>query len=358
MRIGILTFHNAENYGAVLQAYALRRHLQEANPAAAVDIVDYRCPLIEQSYRYFRPLSRFNHRGMRRLVSFLLQFLYFPRRVKVKGVFTSFVADFLEPGRNGLDAYDCVVYGSDQIWNPALTGGDRAYLGRGFSGRKIAYAASDGGELVFGEETVGLLQDFQAISCRERSLSHKLRRHLSEKAVATVCDPVFLLSKRQWLAFARLPKQTDYVLVYKIAESKDVDREAECFARRWGKEVVQIVYVKSVKKFLCFTQKFISAITPQEFVGYFACADLVLTTSFHGTAFSVALERDFYTFRFERRSERVTDLLGELGLGGRFVERIPDLESREGHRIDWTSAGQRKEAYRKRSAEFLERSVR
>lgn len=353
MKIGIMTFHNAENYGAVLQAYALKKYLQETHPSCQVDIVDYRCPLVEKSYQYFKPLSRFKHKGMKKLLSFLLQFYYFPRRVRVKGVFEAFVADFLEPQNNSFNEYDYAIYGSDQIWNPSITGNDTAYFGKGFSGKKIAYAASDGGELVLGEETISLLQDFYAISCREKSLSHKLSQHLPEKSVETVCDPVFLLSKEEWLSFAQPPKERNYLLVYKISENKEMDTEAESFAKKWGKQVIQIVYVKSVKKFLCFKQKFVWAITPNEFVGYFAYADFVFTTSFHGSAFSTILERDFYTFQFAHRNERITDLFCEMELSERFVSHIPCYETLGEHAIDWTKVSQKKEEYRQRSVDFL-----
>ena len=357
MKIGIMTFHNAENYGAVLQAYALKNHLQKMNPSCQVDIVDYRCPLIEESHQYFRPISYFKHTGIRRIVSFLLQFLYFPKRVRVKGVFEAFVTDFLEPQNNSFNEYDYVVYGSDQIWNPSLTGNDTAYFGKGFSGKKIAYAASDGGELVSEKETISLLQDFHAISCREKSLSHKLHQHLPEKSVETVCDPVFLLSKEDWLSFAQPPKERNYLLVYKISENKEMDTEAESFAKKWGKQVIQIVYVKSVKKFLYFKQKFVWAITPNEFVGYFAHADFIFTTSFHGSAFSIILERDFYTFQFAHRNERITDLFCEMELSERFVSYIPCYETLGEHAIDWTKVTQKREEYRQRSVDFLNCSL-
>lgn len=357
MKIGIMTFHNAENYGAVLQAYALKRYLQETYPSYQVDIVDYRCPLIEKSHQYVRPLSHFKHKGVKKLISFLLQVLYLPKRVKVKAVFRSFVVKFLEPKKNNFDVYDYVVYGSDQIWNPSLTGNDTTYLGNGCTGKKIAYAASDGGELVFGEETISLLQDFQAISCREKSLSHKLSQHLPEKSVETVCDPVFLLSKEEWLSFARPPKERNYLLVYKISENKEMDTEAESFASKWGKQVIQIVYVKSIKKFLCFKQKFVWAITPNEFVGYFAYADFVFTTSFHGSAFSIILEKNFYTFQFAHRNERITDLFNELELTERFITHIPCYDTLEDHAIDWTRVSEKKEQYRQRSVDFLNCSL-
>ena len=117
------------------------------------------------------------------------------------------------------------------------------------------------------------------------------------------------------------------------------------------------MYVKSVKKFFCFTQKFVSEITPNEFVGYFAHADFILTTSFHGSAFSIILEKDFYTFQFAHRNERITDLFNELELTERFVSHIPCYDTLEEYAVDWTQVSQKKEEYRQRSVEFLSRNL-
>lgn len=356
-RIGILTFHNAENYGAMLQAYALKQHLEKENPSAAVGILDYRNPHIELSYKYFKPWSFFKHKGAAKILAVLLQLYYLPGKMKVKKCFRAFTEEYLKPAGGDFDSYDWMVYGSDQIWNPTLTGGDGTYMGKGFSGRKISYGASDGGELQVNPEIVKLLEDFDSISCRETSLTRRLGQCISHKPLATVCDPVFLLSKEAWLAFAKSPKETDYVLIYKVAENPVLDKEAERFARHHKKKVIQIVYVRSVRKFFCRAQKFVQAITPNEFVGYFAHADLVFTTSFHGTAFSILLERDFYTLQFGHRAERVTDLLDELGLSARFVRTVPGAEAREGHGIHYKSVAPKLAAYRDKSIEFLKRSL-
>lgn len=356
-RIGIMTFHNAENYGAVLQAYALKQCLEKENPSDAVSIVDYRNPLIEQSYAYFKPYSFFRNKGAARLLSVLLQLYYFPERVGIKRRFRAFCDEYLEPADKPLHSYDWMVYGSDQIWNPTLTGGDGTYMGKGFSGRKISYGASDGGELQVDKDIIQSLEGFDAISCRETSLARRLEPYISPKPLATVCDPVFLLSKEEWLAFAKSPKETDYVLIYKVAENPVLDTEAERFAKSLGKRVVQIVYVRSVRTMLCFTRKFVSAISPNEFVGYFAWADFVLTTSFHGTAFSIILEKDFYTFQFDHRAQRITDLLEELDLAARFVKAVPGVKSRGDHGVHYESVAPRLAAYRQKSVDFLRRSL-
>lgn len=353
-KIGILTFHNAENYGAVLQAYALKTFIKKIKAGYQVDIIDYKSPYITLTYKYIKPFSFFKTNGVRKLISYCLQFIYLPKKISVKKVFNDFDKKFLISKCDNLDAYDTIIYGSDQIWSLKLTNFDFIYLGENYNGKKISYAASDGGDLLLDDKNLKLLNSFYKISCREKSLTLRLQNKLKGKCLKTVCDPVFLLKKDEWLSFARKPKIGNYVLIYKIAESLKLEEEAVNFAKKHGKKVLQITYIKSIKKIFCFNQKFISAITPNEFVGYFAYADFIFTTSFHGTAFSIILEKDFYTLSFKKRSERITDLLNELNLTNRFVEQVPKFNNINEYKIDYSIVEDKRNKYINNSVSFLE----
>lgn len=314
MRIGILTFHNADNYGAVLQCYALQETLRSLRPDDEVCVVDYRNPLIEKSYRVL---------GLRRSVlGNITQLLYAPSQLKKRRRFSSFRGEFLSVGSPDPNDCDVVFYGSDQIWNPELTGNDLVYFGANFRGTKIAYGASDGGEIKITEKVKKMLGDFNSISCREKSLSEKVSEILGQ-TVPTVCDPVFLLSKDEWLGIAEKPHEQNYILAYKISENPGFDDEVERTAARLGKKAVQVVYIKSLRKFFCKKQHFVEGISVEKFLGYIASADLVITTSFHGTAFSIIFEKPFFVLAFGSGSERITGLLEAVSLPERYVEEIP-----------------------------------
>ena len=318
MKIGILTFHNADNYGAVLQCYALQETLKTLYPDDEVRVVDYRNLAIERSYRIL---------GLRRRpLGNVTQFLYAPALMRKHRQFGKFRTSFLDVGTARFDDYDVILFGSDQIWNAELTGSDLSYFGKGFFGTKIAYAASDGGEIGSTDDEIqGLLRGFSAVSCREKSLSKKICAMTGRGDIQIVCDPVFLRSKRQWQEFSQLPEERGYVLAYKISEHPQFDSEAEFLGRQLGKQVVQVVYVRSLKKMFCRRQKFIECLSPQQFVGLFDSADFVLTTSFHGTAFSLIFEKPFFVLAFDGRSERITDWLSRLGLQGRYGESARTL---------------------------------
>ena len=170
MKIGILTFHNADNYGAVLQCYALQEHLKKLFPSEEVCVIDHKNPLIEKSYRVFP----FSWNGKRSVLGNILRFGYWcvmvPERMKAKSGFVSFRKNALCVGSDLLSDYDIIFYGSDQIWNKTIVGDDEAFFGKHYDGKKIAYAASDGGELILDDCTVEALKSFKIgrASCRER----------------------------------------------------------------------------------------------------------------------------------------------------------------------------------------------
>lgn len=316
MKIGILTFHNADNYGAVLQCYALQEVLKRKFPNDDVSVVDYRNKKIEKSKKVIQLRKK--------IISNVTQFIYVPSLIKKSRMFDEFRQRVLDLDSDSLSEYDAIFYGSDQIWNFELTGSDLVYLGKGFSGIKIAYAASDGGGLVDSKaEVEDLLLKFNEISCREKSLTQKIIALTSRHDIKTVCDPVFLISKIDWLKIAVLPKEHNYILAYKVGENPDFDREVEKVSRYLGKPVIQIVYQKSIRKLFYQKPSIVKNVVVEKFLGYFANADLVLTTSFHGTAFSLIFEKTFYVLKIKKRSERITDLLAKVGCRSRYVDSVP-----------------------------------
>lgn len=324
LKIGILTFHYAENFGAVLQCLALQKSLEKYFPDAEVSVVDYRNPKIVYDYAIFHFRNKNLYRKIR---SFIGGILYLPQKIKCRSNFKKFVQKNLNAGSTYFSDYDAIFYGSDQIWNPKITGGiDENYFGGNFAGVKIAYGASDGNSLEITDKIKNHLDGFAAISVREKSSEEKFS---FLKNICSVCDPVFLLSKDEWLKAAVPPKDKNYIFAYKIGENLNFDDEAEEHGKRLGKKVIQAVYVKPLRKIFYKNQKLVQGISPLEFVGFIANANFVVTTSFHGTAFSVVLEKPFFTLQIGSYSERITDLLKNVGLEKRYVSSISDADLNE-----------------------------
>ncbi len=128
MRIGILTYHNAVNYGAVLQAYALQESLEKMNNVDAV-VINYRSPAVDSQYQFA------GYKGSGSLKKFLLSNVTAFLRMKKKRIFEEFVSSKLKctgkmccvSDRN-LENIDAIIVGSDQVWNPSCSKGDSTYL--------------------------------------------------------------------------------------------------------------------------------------------------------------------------------------------------------------------------------------
>lgn len=325
-KTAVITFHRALNYGAILQAYALKRTLEKLGCDAA--IIDYRCPHIESVYRPFdtRHCKNLSSKGKKCLKSVGL--------ARKRRRFDRFAHDYLnltrpcksrEDLQKAVQGYDAVITGSDQVFNPDVTGCDRSYfldfVSNGTS--RIAYGASIGYAVFPQEHRDGfkeLLERFNAISVREKSACDDIAA-LSGLSVGAVLDPTLLLSKQEWLDIAQTPKGLPerYVLVYMMEGCRYVIDHARKLARESGAKLVLInptlKQQVSCKDFVRYT-----CASPQEFVGAFAKAQAVVTNSFHGAAFSLIFQKDFYAEASNReKSSRIVDLLCSPGLTDRLL---------------------------------------
>ncbi len=257
------------------------------------------------------------------------------------------------------DFFDTYVIGSDQVWNPGITAGclDQVFLAGfpfGKGGRKyVSYAASVGdGELSRGqlETLASALCRFDAVSVREESVAGMLQPY-SAGPLRTVLDPVFLPGREVWEA-VESPRtmKGKYILVYLVKKTETVEKVARRIAEQLGAKVVM------VSSFLVYgdSRDYIQTASPADFLSLVRYAECVVSTSFHGTAFSVIYGRPFYSVCPEREggNTRVVSLLGELGLAGRCImdDTVPDFLP-----IDYGPVYLRLEEMRRESCVFLER---
>lgn len=334
MKIGILTFHCAHNYGAVLQTYGLQEYLKSCGHD--VEIIDYRPTYLTRGYEAF-PLPDLRKisllRRCKRLAYWCVTLPWrlraFPVRVRRRRGFEKFISEklnlsrnrFKEGGRVPAENYDAIFFGSDQIWSPNHThGADRVFFGDfpAPSGtRKIAYAASAGAASeTLGENTfvANALKNFDAISVREANLAAALQPKTDLK-IETVLDPTLLVDKSIWEKLAVPPKtQKKYVLVYQVSYNPEADRIARELAEQIGAEVVSVWAGYSLRGNMLKTE------TPEQFVGWFKNAACVVSTSFHGTAFGLIFEKPlYYVGRGDAAENRPKQILNALGLSDRYI---------------------------------------
>lgn len=332
MKIGIFTFHRALNYGAFLQAFSLKRYLTEIGHQ--VDVVDYWPQEHVDMYRFFSA-KWMKNRSIVGKLKYLLNCILRYSRVKRRSAkmnrlqihFLGILPQIKYSSSKELAGlqYDCFVYGSDQIWwkwNNLPDGKyDWTYWGDyvGKNVRKISYAASMGVISPNEDEKKQIalkLKNFQSISVRESGLKNFIQP-LTDKPVCQVIDPVFLTSKIQWEQLAVKPKIAGkYVLLFNLMNSPD----AEIVAKRKSDELqCPLIEITASVNSLKFGRNIYQTLDAFEFIGFIKNAEFVVTSSFHGTAFSVIFEKEFYSVGFKNNSGRVTSLLTSLKLNERFL---------------------------------------
>lgn len=338
-KVGIMTYHRANNYGAVLQAYALQKYLEKQNVES--EIVDYQSTYLEKAYRGIS-LSG----GLKTKLSALSNF---PIQLVKEKKFDAFRHEYLITSKKYLDDaimeasddFGSFVFGSDQIWNYDLSGKDKYYLGAFIKNpQKLnSYAASFGTFRSNEEEYVRLLRRFNNVSIREESGLEFFEKVTGRKDAEIVVDPVFLLERDEWKKLACKPKKKGYIFLYTLqGKTTQMMKAAEELSRNTGLPIVEMqAWFRPKPKNV--RPRFWD--DPIDFLSWINDADFVVTDSFHCTAFSIIFRKKFWVKIAEcknQRQSRVGNLLYSLKLESQIMpddtskweyEYLPDFELAE-----------------------------
>lgn len=324
MKTVTVTFHAEHNYGAVLQAYALQKYL--LNSGFDNEIIDIRHSASVDKIRIFKKVDScrdlannfFSLLRYKSLKVGLNRFIDFVDCYQNKTHIYNSISDLIMNPPNS-DVYIC---GSDQIWNISNVVSKEFFLQ--FGGKKvrrISYAASFGVS-EFNDEKMTILadylKDFDAISVREKSGVDLLYSKLSYNATRCI-DPVFLLHDC-WSELSRKAKNIlpdkKYILVYSLYNNDLMKNTIKKSKRKYGYEIVQIGY-KGYSPL--YHDKMILNAGPLEFISLIKNAQAVITSSFHGTAFSIIFKKPFLAVVNPLVGSRIMDLLSDIGLQDRIV---------------------------------------
>ncbi len=367
--IGILTFHWADDYGAMLQAYALKQYLQKSS-GERVEIIPYApvkltgrywfCPIVacekDGKQKYSFVFYRF-----KRNCSFLPGFLKRRRNMRVfRHRYLTGKPAKRRADRLSLEKYSCTFVGSDQVWNPEITVGlDDAYLGnvkRKGACKLISYAASLGGNQIPEKYLSGfekaVNKNFAAVSLREKSAVPFVESILQRK-VADVLDPTLLLAKKEWEKMAKLPRERGYILFLVTEYNEDMVRCLHEFSTGLQRRVIQLSMPWPGENESWIDIKVEGG--PSEFIGYFQNADYVVTNSFHGMVFSVLLEKQFLIFSHSNKNARIESFLEKLDLRMRLIEKGKTVIMADMLReIDWRHVKVLLEKEKESSVRFIQ----
>lgn len=295
-KIGILTFHFADNYGAVLQCLALQEKCKELG--CDVEIINYK------PYQMITWKSR-----VKQLV----------HKSPQQRLFQSFRDNHFIMSTNR-SKFDCVVVGSDQVWNPTIIGFDDYWFSpKENYGHICSYAASFGKsslnteELSFLKKQTEILSKYDTIAVREetgKSILYKLGIDS-----VTVCDPTLLfydhadfyrlLSARSRLRSEK-KLQEGYILVYSLEKSDPIDFHSQKIKAEIGLPVVSL-HPMNGRTQDC--DMFISDTDPYDFLWLIEHCTYMITNSFHGLAFSYIFKKKVYCVGHSSLSSRQTELM-------------------------------------------------
>lgn len=323
-KIGLLTFHRALNYGAVLQAYALQSAVKKVG--FECEIIDFvtksHCQEEKLAAAGEKKLPALNRKRYFKFCQFINKYLH------LSSTQYHTERDFIEH----FPQYDSYIVGSDQVWNPDMvTRGTSSKIYflhlDGFHG-KIAYAPSIG---IAKEKRLQpylkYIQDFDYLSMRENKSAQYLTSQLNRR-VEQADDPVFLLERDKWKRLAVQKYITPpYVLLYLVREDEFSLKITKQIAKKLHCRVIVINYLKEYSGYHVYN---CTTAGPIEFLNLIRNAQVVCTSSFHATAFSIIYNVPFFTFEQIKEDDRISDLLEHFKLKDRLLSKessIPDVQT-------------------------------
>lgn len=292
-KIGILTFHRAYNFGAVLQSYAVQQAIRSISDDVDACIIDYRCNRIESWFH-----SKTIKSKLKNVYRFCFHHNYYVELRKKEKLFNSFTKRYfiLSPKciswKDFYNHYDAIVVGSDQVWNMDMTQNDiNFFLPYEIGARKLTYAASFG-KSEFSEEQKGLVRkfvgSFDSVLIREEA-GVRFAESLGITS-RKVVDPTLLISCEHWKTLCEPCDVTKpFILLYIVAKETYCVSLAKKIAEEKGWDVIYL----DPPRFDFEGVTRMKDTGPGQFLWLIQNAKLVVTTSYHGLIFSLNLNTPF-----------------------------------------------------------------
>lgn len=360
-----ITFHASHNYGSVLQALALQTVVTRLG--TEYEILNFRTLRQMDLYAVFT-----RRRGFKYLLKNASHLLYYPALHKKWQRFEQFIGDrlslsaqqfsTLEELKEAKKSYDCYIAGSDQIWNPVPADFDWAYyLPFVKDAKRIAYAPSFGQLASTGDaDTKKRIRDavrrFDSLSAREDAAKEAILA-MTGREVPVVLDPTLLLTAKDWDAVCapgRIQKG-EYIFLYTLFADREILGTAKRLSKQLGLPVVTSNFSNQHDVFTPFKKRFDAG--PAEFLNLVRNASLVVTTSFHGTVFSILHHRPFVAIR-GLDDARISSLLQLTGLSSRALSPGREaFDSRTLLTCDFSNAELRLETARQESISYLKSAL-
>lgn len=313
MRVGILTWYFGANYGAKLHSLALQRTLEQLGHEAY--FVSYK----PKGYKYINQKMNINCPHYRRhplhYMNCLVRCARFERFNKnynlTKKVNSS-------EDINALDL-DCIILGSDAIFNVSHPLFSKIYFGVGVSIPKFSYAPScENADLttVLSDDIKDSIKSFVGISARDKKTEFLINNNIDVN-INQVLDPTFLYDFNEITPDV---EHTKYILLYTFSDWSCYKNQIKYYANNNGFKII------SVGRFYTWVDKSYDAASVYEWLGLMKNASYVLTDSFHGLCFSIKNQKQFIIVSRSDKREKNQDLLDKVGIVRGFYDGEDSIE--------------------------------
>lgn len=367
-KVLLATLFSGYNYGSSLQAYATKYIIEN---------LGYNCDLVARKSLvkgrnihlgkiisiFWRTLRTTDSKTLRAYRSSYQKSLIGDSTYR----FEAFEKQFLKPKRlfwselkkEAKMAAACVA-GSDQLWDPTSLYIDPLYYLRfADESKRISFATSMGHDFISSFNKKKLkhwISEIRCLSVREDS-GVRLIRELCGREALHLLDPSLLLDGNTWRCKLSIPQhEKKYILAYFLdAPSEKAKRCIQLMKKKLQCPVIAIPYEHNDMK---YADKVVPT-GPIDFLSLVDNASVVVTDSFHGTAFSINLHTPFFVFdrnygNAHSQSSRVISLLKKVGLMERYE---PSEEANTEINLDFTHSDEILTAEREIAKRYLQESV-
>lgn len=376
-KIGIITMFNVNNYGTELQAYAAPEAMRLMGyDAENINYLYYKTKghvseKVSKPFYSYPLKNRLKEYGLR-ILDWINRIVNHKKYKEREARFDSFHKEFTKLSTKcycrysdlytNPPIYDVYCVGSDQIWNPrCYTNLDPYFLTFApKEAKRISFASSFGVSELPNDASQAYKERLGAmdkISVREPAGAELVKKIIG-RDVDTVCDPTLLLEKAEWTKVAKSMNgiPNEFVLIYELHPIPYIIQFAEIIAKEKNLKIVRVC--KDVKPIE--TDGSVINITtagPSEFIYMFLKASVVVTNSFHGTAFSVNFGKEFYTIlkRGLKNNSRQLGLLENVGLMDRIIYSDEDMALKPMY--DVVESQKRLNRYKEQSIRFIKDAI-
>lgn len=367
-KVGIITFHNSYNCGSMLESYAMQTILEKRNIKA--EIVNFSSDGQKELYSVW-----FKNNTLRNILKNVILILAHRRLVNNNNKYEEFKNKNFKLSKSYNDNskidekdYTIVVAGSDQIWNITIKDSDDAYfLNWVKSARKVAYAPSFGAKNILkysknAKKYMDYLNDFDALSIRENNGKFWIKQ-LINKNVDVLLDPTMLLEQEEYNKIIANDVKIDYkyIFFYSPTFNPEICRYVKKIADKYNLKVItwstKSYYTKMIGRFGFILPEYEN---PAIYLYLIKNAELILTTSYHGTIFSTIYRKKFITIKngeMYGEDDRVITLLEQMDMLDRLIPYKFDSDFNYLADVDYSKYDKKISKLRKKSIDYIDRNI-